>query len=221
MGACCSGSGCSSAKPPADDPVYRRVLWVALTVNAVMFAVELIAGAAADSVALQADSMDFLGDAANYAISLLVLGRALAVRARAALVKGVSLGLLGLWVAAETALNALHQSVPAAPVMGAVGMAALLANIAVAALLYAHRDGDANRASAWICSRNDAIANLAVLAAALGVFGTGAGWPDIVVAAVMATLAVSGAAQIIARARAELRAPAHNDHAPASSPAAE
>lgn len=207
MAAGCCG-GCPSPGPPVDsgaERAYRRVLWAALAVNAGMFAVELAAGAAAGSVSLQADAMDFLADAANYVISLLVLGAALAWRARAALLKGVSLGAVGLWVAGQTAWNAVFQTVPEAHVMGVVGTMALLANLGVAALLYLHRDGDANRRSVWICSRNDAVANLAVLAAAAGVFGTGTGWPDIAVAAVMAALSVAGAAQIVRQASAELR----------------
>ena len=200
---CCSG-GCPSSGTPVDR-TYRRVLWVALAVNAIMFLVELVAGAAAGSVSLQADAMDFLADAANYAISLLVLGMALTWRARAALLKGVSLGVIGLWVAGQTAWNAVFQTVPEAHVMGVVGTMALMANLGVAALLYAHRHGDANRQSVWICSRNDALANLAVLAAAAGVFGTGTGWPDIVVAAIMALLSLSGAWQIVRQATAELR----------------
>ena len=199
---CCNG-GCSSAKPPVDK-IYRRVLWTALAINAGMFLTELAASAAADSVSLLADSVDFLADAANYAISLLVLGMALRWRARAALLKGVSLGAVGLLVAFQTAWNAFNQTVPEAGIMGAVGALALAANIACALLLYFHREGDSNRRSVWICSRNDAIANLAVMAAALGVFGTGTGWPDIAVAAIMATLAVWGAAQIIRHAREEL-----------------
>lgn len=206
MAAGCCGGGCPSSPPPVDK-TYRRVLWFALAVNAAMFLVELIAGAAADSVSLQADAMDFLADSANYAISLLVLGMALAWRARAALVKGLSLGVVGLWVAGQTAWNAIFQTVPQAEVMGVVGVMALAANLGTAALLYAHRDGDANRQSVWICSRNDAIANLAVLAAAAGVFGTGTGWPDIGVAAIMAALSVSGALQIVRRSLAELRLP--------------
>lgn len=202
-GGCCGG-GCSTSKPPVDRG-YRRVLWIALAVNAAMFVVELAAGAAAGSVSLQADAMDFLADAANYVISLLVLGMALSWRARAALLKGLSLGAVGLWVAGQTAWNAVFQTVPEADVMGVVGAMALLANIGCAAMLYVHRHGDANRRSVWICSRNDAIANLAVLSAAAGVFGTGTGWPDVVVAAVMATLSVSGAFQIVRQAIAELR----------------
>ncbi|WP_158047439.1 cation transporter [Skermanella pratensis] len=199
---CCNG-GCSSTKPPVDK-TYRRVLWTALAINAGMFLTELAASAAADSVSLLADSVDFLADAANYAISLLVLGMALRWRARAALLKGVSLGAVGLWVALQTAWNAFNQTVPEAGIMGAIGALALAANIACALLLYFHREGDSNRRSVWICSRNDAIANLAVMAAALGVFGTGTGWPDIAVAAIMATLAVWGASQIIRHAREEL-----------------
>ncbi|NYZ13135.1 cation transporter [Azospirillum sp. RWY-5-1] len=202
-GSCCGG-GCSASKPVV-DPVYRRVLLVALAVNAGMFLVEIVAGTAAGSVSLQADALDFLGDAANYVISLLVLGMALRWRARAALIKGVSLGVLGLWVAGQTLSNALAQTVPEAPVMGVVGLMALAANLGVAALLYAHRHGDANRQSVWICSRNDAIANVAVLAAAAGVFGTATGWPDIAVAAVIAGLSVSGAVRIVRQAAGELR----------------
>ncbi|MBP2316309.1 cation transporter [Azospirillum soli] len=204
MGSSCCASSCSSSKPPVDR-TYRRILWIALAVNATMFLVELVAGAAAGSVSLQADAMDFLADSANYLISLLVLGMALTWRARAALLKGLSLGVIGLWVAGQTLWNAIHQTVPEAHVMGVVGTLALLANVGVAVLLYAHRHGDSNRQSVWICSRNDAIANLAVLAAAAGVFGTGTGWPDVVVAAVMAGLSVSGAAQIVRQALAELR----------------
>lgn len=204
MGAKCCGSTCSSSAPPAGR-AYRRVLWAALAVNAGMFLVEIVAGAAAGSVALKADAMDFLGDAANYAVSLLVLGMALAVRARAALLKGVSLGLIGFWVAGETAWNAVHGTVPEAGIMGAVGFLALAANVAAAAMLFAWRRGDANMRSVWICSRNDAIGNVAVMLAALGVFGTGTGWPDLAVAAILATLAVDGATRIVRQSLEELR----------------
>jgi Co/Zn/Cd efflux system component len=206
MGSACCGCGSSpgSSAPPPIDKTYRRILWVALIVNAAMFVVELVAGAAAGSVSLQADALDFLGDAANYVISLTVLGMALAARARAALVKGLSLGAVGLWVAGQTAWNAVHQNVPEAHVMGVVGLLALAANLGVAAMLWFHRHGDANRRSVWLCSRNDAIANLAVLAAAAGVFGTGTAWPDLAVAAVMAGLSVSAAVAIVRQSLGEL-----------------
>jgi Co/Zn/Cd efflux system component len=187
------------------DRAYRCVVWAALVLNVGMFCLELAAGTAAGSASLQADAMDFLADAANYTISLLVLGLALRWRARAALLKGLSLGVLGLWVAGQTAWNALHQTLPQAEVMGIVGLLALLVNMACALLLYFHRHGDANRRSVWICSRNDAIANLAVLVAAAGVFGTGTGWPDIVVAGVMAVLSLAGAFQIVRQALGELQ----------------
>src|SRR4051795_3588814 len=206
MAAGCCGGGCSSSRPPVDT-AYRRVLWIAVSVNAGMFVTELIAGAAAGSVSLQADAMDFLSDAANYLISLLVLGMALRWRARAALLKGLSLGVVGLWVAGQTAWNAIYQTVPQAEIMGIVGIMALAANVGCALMLYFHRNGDANRQSVWICSRNDAIANIAVIAAALGVFGTGTGWPDVIVAAIMAGLSVSGATQIIRQSLTELRSP--------------
>jgi Co/Zn/Cd efflux system component len=188
------------------DGRQRRVLWIVLVINAVMFAVEIVAGHTARSAALQADALDFLADAANYGISLAVVGTALTWRARAALVKGVSMGVLGLWVVGTTAWNAIAGSVPDAPVMGVVGVLALLANAAVLALLTGFRGGDANMRSVWICSRNDVLANLAVLLAALGVFGTGTGWPDIIVAGVMASLALYGAGQVVRQARGELRA---------------
>ncbi len=201
--ACCANDNCSSARPP--DARYRRVLWVALILNAGMFLTEIIAGLAAGSAALQADAVDFLSDAANYGISLSVIGLALVWRSRAALVKGLSMGLLGVWVAGNTLWHALTGTLPQADVMGVVGVLALLVNGSVAFLLYCYRSGDSNMRSVWICSRNDAIGNVAVMLAALGVFGTGTGWPDIIVASVMAALSLLGAGQIINHAWNELR----------------
>jgi len=191
--------------PAAVDERYRRILWIALAINAAMFAVEIVGGLTAGSVSLAADALDFLGDAANYAISLAVLGMTLQRRARAALLKGLSLGGLGLWVAGSTLANALAGTVPEARLMGAIGVAALVANVTVAVLLYAYRKGDANMRSVWICSRNDAVGNVAVLLAAAGVFGTGAGWPDVIVAAIMATLSLTGAWRIVRHALDEMR----------------
>lgn len=200
-GGCCGGSQDTQS---LNDRAWRRVLWIALAINAVMFAVEIVAGVAAGSASLKADALDFLGDAANYAISLGVAGMALVWRARAALVKGMSILLFGLWVMGSAVRMAFEGAVPAAETMGIVGVVALCANLACAAMLWRHREGDANRRSVWICSRNDAIGNVAVVAAALGVFGTGNGWPDIAVAAIMAALAISGGWQIIRQARGEL-----------------
>jgi len=203
MAGCCSS--CHAPVETTIAPRLRKALWAALAINAGMFMVEIVAGVAAGSSSLQADALDFFGDAANYAVSLFVLGMSLRRRALASLVKGATMGAFGLWVIGNTVFQLLHGTVPAAEVMGAVGLAALAANIVVAVMLYAFRDGDSNMRSVWICSRNDAIGNLAVLGAASGVFATGSGWPDLLVAAIMAGLALTGAAQIFRHALAELR----------------
>jgi Co/Zn/Cd efflux system component len=201
---CCHDDHCANAKP-LNSPGWRRALWIALLVNAGFFLAEVVAGAAAGSVALQADALDFFGDAANYAISLGVAGMALTWRARAALAKGVSLIGFALWVLGSTAWHAFHGTLPSAEVMGVVGMGALIANGGVALMLYRFRNGDANMRSVWICSRNDALGNLAVMLAAIGVFGTGTGWPDVIVAVIMSGLGLWGGWQIVSQARDELR----------------
>ena len=187
---------------------YRRVLWAVLAINAVMFIIEVGAGLAAGSASLQADALDFLGDAANYGISLFVVGMALRYRATAALTKGATMGAFGLWVFGTAIWHALHGTLPSATTMGAIGFTALAANAASFGLLWTHRNGDANMRSAWICTRNDVLGNLAVLLAALGVFGTQSGWPDIVVAAIMAGLAIQGAVSVIRQSLGEMRQPA-------------
>ncbi len=202
----CHDTHCAGNPKDLNSLGWRRALWIAFALNASMFVAEIAAGVAASSAALQADALDFLGDAANYAISLGVAGMVLTWRARAALFKGLSLGLLSLWVLASTVWHAYAGTLPAAEVMGAVGLVALAVNAGVAVMLYRFRTGDANMRSVWICSRNDAIGNVAVMLAALGVFGTGTGWPDFIVAAIMATLGISGGWQIIRQARAELAA---------------
>ena len=186
---------------------YWRVLWVVLAINAAMFLIEIGAGLSAGSASLQADALDFLGDAANYAISLFVVGMALRYRAMAALAKGGTMGIFGLWVIASVIWHAVHGTLPNAFTMGAVGVAALAANAASFALLWTYRAGDANMRSAWICTRNDVLGNLAVLLAAVGVSGTGTGWPDVIVAAIMATLALQGATVVIRQSIGELRHP--------------
>jgi Co/Zn/Cd efflux system component len=195
---------CASESKPFVDPRWRRALWIALSVNAAMFLVELGAGELADSRSLQADALDFFGDAANYAISLGVAGLALAWRARAALVKGATLALLGAYVMVGALLAAIGGASPRAEIIGGIGLLALAVNLGVALMLFRFRSGDANMRSVWICSRNDAIANVAVIAAAVGVFGTGTAWPDLIVAAIMATLGISGGLKIIRLAWAEL-----------------
>ena len=195
---------CASESKPSVDPLWRRALWIALSVNITMFLVELGAGELADSRALQADALDFFGDAANYAISLGVAGLALAWRARAALLKGATLALLGAYVMIGALLAAIGGASPRPEIMGGIGLLALAANIGVALMLFRFRSGDANMRSVWICSRNDALANVAVVAAAVGVFGTGTAWPDLVVAAIMAALGISGGIKIMRLAWSEL-----------------
>jgi Co/Zn/Cd efflux system component len=204
MADCCSG-GCSPDKPPV-DPVYRRILWIALAVNALMFGVELAGGWAAGSVSLLADAVDFFGDAANYGISLFVLGLAPVWRARTALVKGATMGAYGVFVIATALWHLAAGTVPEAATMGAIGFAALAANGLVAALLFAYRNGDANMRSVWLCTRNDAIGNVAVMLAALGVYRAGSGWPDLFVAGVMGVLGLTAARSVILQARAEMDA---------------
>ncbi|WP_321324704.1 cation transporter [uncultured Parasphingorhabdus sp.] len=187
-----------------NDPLWRRILWFALFANATMFGVEIAAGVAADSRALQADALDFFGDAANYAISLFVAGMALSWRARAALVKGATMLAFGLWVIGYAIYGFFAGSEPEPHMMGIIGAAALVVNIIVALMLLRFRNGDANMRSAWICSRNDALGNIAVLAAALGVFGTGNAWPDLLVASIMAWLAIWGSIDVFSQARKEL-----------------
>ena len=205
MDECCAPPPLNLGGSKKQDDAYRRMLWAVLAINAAMFAVEVIAGLAAGSAALQADALDFLGDAANYAISLLVVGMALRYRASAALAKGATMAAFGLWVIGTVVWHAVHGTLPSAFTMGSVGGAALIANVASFRLLWAYRHGDANMRSAWICTRNDVLGNLAVLVAALGVFGTGTGWPDTIVAAIMALLALQGATLAIRRASTELR----------------
>jgi Co/Zn/Cd efflux system component len=184
---------------------FHRALWIALVVNGAMFVIEFSAAWHAHSVSLLSDAVDFLGDSANYAISLFVLGLAPIWRSRSALIKGVSMGAYGLFVLGRTGWAAFNGSVPDATTMGAVGFLALIANAGVALLLYTFREGDANMRSVWLCSRNDAIGNVAVLLAALGVFGTGTAWPDLAVAIVMSVLGLTAATSVVRQSLGELR----------------
>jgi Co/Zn/Cd efflux system component len=203
--ACCDDDDC--ARGEATSPAWRRALCIALAVNAGFFLFEIVAGVAAGSSALQADALDFLGDAANYAISLGVASMVLTWRARAALVKGATMLAFATWVLASTVWHAWSGTLPHAETMGLVGAAALAANGGVALMFRRYRGGEANMRSVWLCARNDALGNLAVLAAAAGVFGTRTGWPDVAVAAVMALLGLRAGTQIVRQARHELRPP--------------
>jgi len=190
MAAC---SHCQAPDTDTTDSRFRRILWLALAINAAMFAVEIIASRVSGSVALQADALDFLGDSFSYMITLLVLGLGLRARAGAALFKGATMAVFGLWVLATAAYRMVSGVPPQAELMGAVGFLALMANVLVALLLFRFRGGDSNRRSIWLCSRNDALGNIAVMLAAAGVVVSASQWPDLMVAAVIAGLNLSAA----------------------------
>ena len=198
----CCDHDCSA---PQTVPRYRQILWVALTVNLAMFGIEIAASIVAGSVSLRADALDFLGDAANYAVALAVVGLALHWRARAALLKGAVMGLFGLWVAASTVHHVIAATVPHGEIMSGIGLLALAANLSIATLLYRYRATDSQALSVWLCTRNDCIANIAVMAAGAGVLFSGTPWPDIAVATIIACLGLSSAARVIRQARHELR----------------
>lgn len=186
--------------PQKPNSKFRTALWIALFINLTMFFVELIGGAYTHSSALWADSLDFFGDAVNYGISLAVLGASLYWRATVALMKGLSMALFGLVVIAKTAYAYVQGIPPEAMTMGVIGVLALIANVIAAVVLYAFRDGDSNMQSVWLCSRNDAIGNVAVILAAVGVFGTGSLLPDLIVALVISILGLTGGYQVIKKA---------------------
>ena len=200
----CGGYCGTEARFEGLSPAYRRALWAVIAINAAMFAVEMGAGVQAGSQALKADALDFLGDTLTYGLSLAVIGHGLALRARAALFKGLSLALMGAWVLGSTVYRAFVLGVPDEVVMGAVGLLACAANVASVLILLRYREGDANVRSVWLCSRNDAIGNLAVVGAALAVGATGSGWPDLAVAAAMAGLFLHSATRITVQALGEL-----------------
>ncbi|MDO3665374.1 cation transporter [Acinetobacter higginsii] len=200
-----AGCGCNTTCSPTQkiSPKFRRALWIALVLNALMFFVEIIGGSHARSVSLWADALDFAGDAANYAISLAVLSMTLYWRATAALVKGITMAAFGIFVIVKVFWSWWLGVTPEPMLMGAIGVLALAVNVISALMLYAFRDGDANMRSVWLCSRNDAIANIAIIIAAIGVFGTGTMFPDLFVAFVIAYLGVSSGLAVIKQARME------------------
>lgn len=195
---------CSAPEPKAPAPGFRRALWLALWVNLAMFFVEGLASLQSGSVSLMADAIDFFGDSANYILSLTVLSMGMVWRGRAALAKGVTMVVFGLVVWGRAIWVAHSGLTPEPLTMGAVGALALLANVAVALVLFRFRSGDSDMRSVWLCSRNDAIGNVAVMAAALGVFGTGTAWPDLVVAGIMGTLAITAGISVARHARSDI-----------------
>ncbi len=201
MAKCCG----SDAKFDGLSEDYKKRLWIVIVLNAIMFVVEITAGQMAKSQALQADALDFLGDTLTYGISLAVIGASIQVRTNAALIKGASLFIMGLWVLSSTLYRVFYMDIPEAELMGIIGFLALMTNLTSVVILMSYKDGDANVRSVWLCSRNDAIGNIAVLIAALSVWGTASAWPDLIVAAIMSGLFLSSSFQIVRQALRERR----------------
>jgi Co/Zn/Cd efflux system component len=200
-------SCCAEGVPVFDgmDSRYRHILWTIIAINGAMFLTEMIAGHVARSQALQADALDFLADTATYGLSLAVIGFSLKARARAALLKGISLSMMAAWVLGSTIYHTFVLGVPRAELMGGIGVLAFAANVGSVLLLMRYKDGDANVRSVWLCSRNDAIGNVVVMIAAAGVWGTGTAWPDLGVAALMAGVFLTSSMQILRQAWTEYR----------------
>ncbi|SRR6056297_244434 len=210
--------GCSAPEPKSPAPGFRKALWIALWVNLAMFVVEGIASLSSGSVSLMADAIDFFGDSANYILSLTVLSMGMLWRGRAAMVKGITMTVFGLAVWARAIWVVQAGITPEPLTMGAVGLLALAANMSVAAILFKFREGDSDMRSVWLCSRNDAISNIAVMVAALGVFGTGTAWPDLVVAAIMGTLAITAGISVVRHARSDIAEARASEAEPTATP---
>lgn len=196
---------CDNMKFDGISSSYKRILWVVIFINAFMFIIEFSAGFMANSKALQADALDFLGDTLTYTITFLVIGHSVKWRSGAALIKGISLLFMGLWVAGSTFYNVFFAQIPNETIMGSIAISAFIANVVCALLLMRYRDGDANVRSVWLCSRNDAINNLLVLIAAGVVYITQSHWPDLIVAFLMSIIFLHSAALIIKQAWKEWR----------------
>lgn len=208
--ACHHDHGCDVTPPQTAR--YRKVLWIALIINAVMFFVEIIGGIRAGSVSLLSDSLDFFGDSANYLISLFVLGKALSMRAKASLIKAYTMGIFGFWILGTTLYQFFYGTMPNYHEMGAIGILAFVANVVSALLLYGFREGDSNMRSVWLCSRNDAVGNLAVIGAAIAVYYWQSAIPDLLVALFMSYLAIKAAWDIRRQAVMELSSNGSIDH---------
>lgn len=197
------GSSCGDGSFEGISNRYKKILWIVIFINGGMFFVELIAGFIADSTALKADALDFLGDSVAYIATFMVIGKPLKTRALVALFKGLSLGLMAVFVLGFTLYKVFVFGTPEPFTMGVIGLIALVANIVSVLLLMRYKDGDSNIRSVWLCSRNDAIGNVAVILAGLGVFATGTIWPDIVVAFIIAGLFMHSSVKITIQALEE------------------
>lgn len=209
MGAhCCNHDNLNVSE---NNKNFKRVLWIALVLNFAMFIVEIVYGVLSHSLSLRADAIDFLGDGVNYFATLFVLNSHIATKAKVSIAKALFMLGFGLWVLIEAFMRFNSAELPDSFTMSWVGFLALFVNALVAFLLFKFRDGDSNMQSVWLCSRNDAVGNLAVILASAGVYWWGTQWPDLIVATFMALLALSASAQVIKAARNEL---VHGHHKP-------
>ena len=202
----CDSCG-AKAVAAADSPAYVRVLWLVVVLNAAMFVAGVFVALTGGSVSVRSDLLDFLGDAVATGIALLLVGRSARVRGIASLWQGIALGALGLFALGSAALRAFSGGVPEPLGMGVYGFLGLCVNVGAAVMLLKHRKGDANVRAVWLYSRNDAIGNLAVLAAAGLVVLTTSRWPDVVVGVGIAALFLHSAYEIIRGARREITEP--------------
>lgn len=208
MGNCCHDKGCAlDALRERQGKTLRIVLWI----NVLLFLAEFTAGVIASSNSLMADSLDALGDALVYAVSLYVLARSAKWRAGAALLKGVVMLAFGIAVSLALLDRLFSPVLPVASVIGGFGLVALAANSACLFFLTRHRHDDLNMESVWLCSRNDIIANLGVLVAGAGVAITGTMWPDLLIGGAIGVLFLRSAIYVIAKAWRELSAPSPSD----------
>ncbi len=204
MKECCSHDHSHDLKFDPKNIAFKKVLWIALILNLSMFFVEVIFGVLSHSLSLRADAIDFLGDSASYFISLFVINSAVTTKAKVSMGKALFMIVFGGWILVEAAMRFFSHQVPESFTMSWVGAMALIVNGICAYLLFKFKDGDSNMQSVWLCSRNDAIGNLGVMLASLGVFWWGTQWPDLVVAILMASLAVQSGFQVLRSARNEL-----------------
>ncbi|WP_419852513.1 cation diffusion facilitator family transporter [Actinobacillus pleuropneumoniae] len=198
-------NGCSANTPTHQSSKYKKALWIVLILNLSMFFVEIVMGVKSGSTSLLSDSLDFLGDSANYLISLIVLPMALSYRAKASMIKGLTMGGFGLFILMTTIYRVFYGEMPSSSEMSIVGFLALLVNVSAVLILLKFRDGDSNVRSVWVCSRNDAIGNVAVILAGMAVYLFQSKYPDLIVAFVLAFLALQASQEIIKRAWAELK----------------
>ena len=200
-----SANCCADKKFDGVSERYKRILLVVIALNALMFGVEITGGIFSQSQALQADALDFLADSLSYGMSLWVIGRSMTLRSSVAIVKGVSLAAMGGWVLLSTIYRIFTEHTPEPFTMGWIAVCALGVNLLSVLLLLTYKDGDANVRSVWLCSRNDAIGNVAVMLAAVAVAYTQSGWPDLIVAFLMSGLFFNSSIQIIRQSIKERR----------------